>query len=255
MKLSFCLPAMRTHLWESFYNSVCESVTEAYEWELIMVGPNDPPDFFSDVENFTFVKDFGSPSRCGQIATTLAKGELMMWGSDDGIYTRNSIAECVRMHDSLPQKDAIAVRYTEGRNYSGKPMHPNYWMAHHHPTLRVVPESYAVLMVGMLKLDYFRELGGWDCRFEHLNMNTHDLSFRLQRDGGAIHLSPQIVANHDWNPNEGDHVAVQEAYDKNDLALFNSTYAPGAEREIKIDYDNWKESPEVWERRFGKSGK
>jgi hypothetical protein len=254
-KLSICLPAIRTHLWENFYQSIVSSVGK-HSWQLIMVGPNDPPPFFNDKTNFKYIKDYGSPARCGQIATSVAEGELMMWASDDGIFTQNSIAACIEKHDSLGYKDTIALRYTEGRNYQGSMMHPDYWMAHHHPTLRVVPEHYKILMVGMFKLEYFRELGGWDCRFEHLNMNTHDLSFRLQNDGGKIYESDMYVCNHDWNPNQGDHVPVQQAYEQNDLALFQEIYKnyPNLsylERPIKIDYFNWNKSPMIWKRRFG----
>ena len=250
-KLSICLPAHRTHLWEQFYNSAVESIGDEYSWELIMVGPHDPPSFFKEEKNFKFVKDYGTPTRCAQIATSIAEGELMMWGSDDGIYTPNSIKECVEMHDSLSYKDVVAIRYTEGRNYKGAPMHPAYWMAHHHPTLRVCPPHFRIVLLGMFKLKYFRELGGWDCRFEHLNMNCHDLAFRVQHDGGTIHMSPNIVSNHDWNPNEGDHIPVQEAYDQNDLALFNELYGSDQSERIKIDYFNWTSSPRVWTRRFG----
>jgi hypothetical protein len=248
-KLSICLPAHRVNLWQTFYESI-ESAVGSHSWELIMVGPNEPSDFFRDKTNFKFLKDYGSPSRCAQIATSLAEGELMMWGSDDGIFEKNAINECINLHDQIPKKDVIALKYTEGRNYSGAPMHPDYWMAWHHPTLRVVPQHYRIFLVGMFKLEYFREIGGWDCRFEHLNMNCHDLAFRVQRDGGFIHLSPTYVSRHDWNPNEGDHKPVQEAYEQNDLFLFNQTYGHDA-RSIKIDYFNWTNIDRVWKRRFG----
>lgn len=250
-KLSICLPAHRTHLWEEYYQSAKDSVGDEFSWEMILVGPNDPPETFTDRRNFKFLKDYGTPTRCAQIATSIAEGELMMWGSDDGIFVKDSINKAIKLHDSIGRKDVIALRFTEGRNYQGAPMHKDYWMASHHPTLRVVPNHFKIVMVGMFKLDYFREIGGWDCRFEHLNMNSHDLSFRVQYDGGVVYESPEIVCNHDWNPNEGDHIPVQEAYDKNDLGLFQQIYANPGERSIKIDYHNWTSSPRVWKRRFG----
>ena len=252
-KLSICLPAFRTHLWEDFYNSVHASIGQEYTWEVVMVGPNDPPPFFSDKRNFKFLKDYGSPSRCAQMATTAADGELMMWGSDDGLFVENTIDKAIKLHDVIGRKDVVALRYTEGENHKGGPMHREYWTAWHHPTLRVVPKHYKIILLGMFKLDYFREIGGWDCRFEHLNMNTHDLSFRVQNDGGVIHESPEIVCTHDWSPNiyEGDHAPVQYAYDQNDLPLFQSIYLSDQLRETKINYDNWMDSPKVWKRRFG----
>jgi hypothetical protein len=250
-KLSICLPAIRTHLWEKFYESIDVSIGNHYSWELVMVGPNDPPSFFDDKTNFKYLKDYGSPSRCAQIAVSMADGELMMWGSDDGLFVINAIENCIKKHESLNRKDVIALKYTEGRNYGGRPMHPDYWTAHHHPVLRVTEQNYKIICVGMFKLDYFREIGGWDCRFEHLNMNTHDLAFRVQRDGGVIYESDGIVCNHDWNPGEGDHIPVNQAFDKNDLPLFRTMYSTNSERPVKIDYENWKDSPKIWQRRFG----
>ena len=253
-KLSICLPAIRTHLWEDFYNSILRSVGD-YSWELIMVGPNAPPRLFSDKDNVKFFKDYGSPARCGQIAVSLAEGELMMWGSDDGFFRENSISKCIELHDSLGYKDAIALRYTEGSLTGGTESSKNYFIAHYHEPLRVVPSDYMIMCVGMMKTNYFRDLGGWDCRFEQLILNTHDLSFRLQRDGGKIVVSEVCVSDHSWNPGTGDHIPVQNAFGANDYPLFRRIYHDSEtaflERPIKIDYFNWTESPTVWKRRFG----
>jgi hypothetical protein len=250
-KLSICLPAFRVHLWEKYYNSVFSSINNN-SWEMIMVGPNEPPEFFKDKTNFKFFKDYGNPTRCAQIATMLAEGELMMWGSDDGLFLPNSIEQCINLHDNLPQKDVIALRYTEGIGYSGTPMHQQYWMAHHHPQTRIVPNNYMLILVGMFKTQYFKEIGGWDCRFEALNMNCHDLAFRVQNDGGKIHLSPNYVSIHDWHPNDQEHKPIQHAYEQNDSQLFEKIYANNGylKRQIKIDYFNWINAKPIWDRRF-----
>ncbi len=253
-KLSICLPGYRTHLWEQFYNTAAQSIGD-HTWELIMVGPNDPPPFFEDKKNFKFVKDFGSPARCGQIAVSLAEGELMMWGSDDGFFRpNNAISNCIAKHDTIGYKDAIALRYTEGSLNGGTESNENYFFAHHHSPLRFVPEDYMILCVGMAKTKYFRELGGWDCRFEQLNLNTHDFSFRLQRDGGKIYKSDLCVSDHTWSPESESNVPVQSAFEK-DYELFREIYydkdTAYLKRPIKIDLFNWVNSPKVWERRFG----
>jgi hypothetical protein len=103
----------------------------------------------------------------------------------------------------------------------------------------------------MYKLNYFRELGGFDCRWEHLNMNTHDLAFRAQRDGSKFHFSPNLVLTCDWNPGEGDHIPVQHAYHMNDAPLFREVYMKDQSERIHIDYYNWMKSDPVWKRRFG----
>ena len=251
--LSICLPAHRTQLWQRLYDSAIEAVGEDYTWEMVLVGPNEPPPELAEKSNFKFFKDFGTPARCGQIATLLAEGELMMWASDDGYFLKDSIKECIEMHEELPYKDIVIVKYAEGRDISGNCPDDSYWTAWTHPDLRLpgVPQTYQIHLLAMYKLNYFRELGGFDCRWEHLNMNTHDLAFRAQRDGSKFHFSPNLVLTCDWNPGEGDHVPVQMAYHANDAPLFREVYMQDQSERIKIDYQNWIKSDPVWKRRFG----
>ena len=252
-KLSICLPAHRTHLWQRLYDSAHEAIGDEYSWEMVLVGPNLPaPDLYNK-SNLKFLRDYGSPARCGQISTVLAEGELVMWASDDGYFLKDSIKECIELHDQLPRKDVVIVKYAEGRGISGKCPEDKYWTAWTHPDLRLagVPKEFQIHLLGMYKLSYFRELGGFDCRWEHLNMNTHDLSFRAQRDGSKFHFSPNLVLTCDWNPNEGDHIPVQQAYHANDAPLFREVYSQNQDSRIRIDYHNWKDSPRVWKRRFG----
>jgi hypothetical protein len=253
-KLSILMPGHRVHIWEQIYNSIPASVGK-HSWELIFVGPNEPPPFFANKKNFKFLKDYGSPARCGQMATTLAEGELMMWGSDDGYFHPEAIAKCVEKHDSIGYKDAVALRYSEGLPTGGTESSKNYFFANYHKgVLDVVPLEYKILCIGMLKTKYFRELGGWDCRFEQLNLNTHDFSFRIQRDGGNIYVSETCVSAHTYNPGTGDHIPVQNAFN-DDHTLFKSIYhnknSAYLDREINIDYFNWINSPKIWKRRFG----
>ena len=253
-KLSICLPAFRTHLWEDFYKSIPASIGDKYSWEVVMVGPNDPPPFFDDKKNFKFLKDYGCPSRCAQLATAIAEGELFVSGVDDGLFTEGSLATCIEMMDNLTRKDVVAVRYVEGPNRENDPIHfrPEYWNAHHHPTLRVCPPDYKIILLGMFNLEYFREIGGWDCEFEALNMNYHDLAFRIQNDGGEIHISPDFVHYLDWSyAYTEEYAPIKEAFETHDLKLFQDMYATWQPDRIKIDYHNWAKQPAVWDRRFG----
>ena len=251
--ISICMPAFRTHLWERLYNSAKEACG-AYKWEMILVGPNDPPDTLSKQSNFKFYKDYGSPSRCAQIATLLAEGEFMVFGSDDGYYLKDSIKECVDMHyGALTYKDFVIARLTEGKDHTGGWFDDDYWKAWTHPDLRLpgVNKDYFITLLAVHRLDYYRELGGLDCRFEHINMNLHDLAFRAQRDGANISYSPSQVMNCDWSYLWEDHQPVQQAYQQNDLHLFQELYSQPRPGRIKIDYFNWTKSPAVWARRFG----
>ena len=49
---------------------------------------------------------------------------------------------------------------------------------------------------------------------------------------------------------------MNNAFQENDYPLWQEMYklAPNFtynERPIKIDYENWKDSPKIWQRRFG----
>ena len=250
--ISICLPAFRTHLWKRLYDSAGEACGP-YRWEMILVGPNEPPPELAKEPNFKFFKDYGSPARCAQISTCLAEGELMMFGSDDGYFLKDSIKECIEMHESLTFKDFVIARLTEGKDHSGEWFDDSYWKAWTHPDLRLpgVDKDYFITLLAVHKLDYYRQIGGIDCRFEHINMNLHDLAFRAQRDGAQISYSPSLVINCDWSYLWDDHRPVQGAYEQNDKALFQKLYSVPRPERIKIDYFNWTKSDAVWKRRFG----
>ncbi len=250
--LSICMPAHRSHMWEEMYNSVISSIGE-YSWEMILVGPNEPTSFFDDKKNFRFIKDYGHPARCAQIATMFAQGEFMMWGSDDGTFQENAIKECLDLRKELKSEDVICIRYSEGENYSGTLPPDDYWLAWTHPDQRLpgIPKDYVCAPVGMYRTKFFQWLGGWDCRFEHLNMCCHDLAFRAQRKGGKVVLSPSLVLACDWNPGRGDHIPVQNAYHANDAPLFANLYKTKQDDRIQIPYLNWMNADPVWKRRFG----
>jgi len=251
--VSICLPGHRDYNFQKVYDSLAESVSP-YTWELIIVGPNQPTPELLAQDNFKFFHDFGTPTRSAQIATSLAEGSLMMWGSDDGIFMKGAIAECIDLYQTKPPIDVITVRYREGPGMSGVTPNDDYWKAWTHADQRLpgIPKDFMCAPVGLYNLEYFRWLGGWDCRFEHLNMCCHDLVFRAQRAGSKVYLSPSLVHDCDFNGGTGDHVPVMDAYAANDLPLFNALYSQPAVDRIRIDYFNWAASPSVWKRRFSK---
>ena len=183
MKLSIILPAIRVQNWKSLYETACTAVGKyADDFEMILVGPTPP--LASDIfpENFIWIEDWGAPARCAQKGAAEARGEYMTWGSDDGVFLGNSLEESVDVLEGKKRNTVLTMRYAEGGNSPG----PEYWIAHTHADLRLpgIPSDYRIAPVGMYTTSYFKELGGWDCRFEHLNMCCHDLAFRVQNDGG-----------------------------------------------------------------------
>jgi hypothetical protein len=82
-------------------------------------------------------------------------------------------------------------------------------------------------------------------------MNTHDLAFRVQRDGGVMHYAPRRVARFDWKPWDAvNKIPVQLAYELNDEPLFNKVYDGDSEPNLVIDYNNWTKANPFWERTF-----
>lgn len=254
MDLSVCIPGIRVRNWRGFFDSIVKSVGN-YSFELIIVGP-----FFPDLDlynepNFKYFRDFGSPCRSAQIAMSLAEGEFVTWGSDDGLFTDNSLSNCLDLLSKLDlEKDGIIIQYSEGRDMSGTQPDPSYWLAHTHEDQRVagVPNNFNIAPVAMYHRKLFEQIGGWDCRFENLNISCHDLAYRVQKNGGKFSLSPDLVLCCDWSPGylaEIEHVPVHDAHFENDIPLFNELYREPNDR-MKIDFNNWKLSPQVWTRRF-----
>jgi hypothetical protein len=114
-----------------------------------------------------------------------------------------------------------------------------------------IPDDFFIILNGMMKNSFFKELGGIDCKYENYNMNLHDLAFRAQRAGSEIKFSKMIVLNCDWNPNIGDHVPVTQAHLEHDMPLFTNEMSQDQSNRIKIDFFNWTKADKIWKRRFG----
>jgi len=247
--LSIVLPGIRHHNWKILYDSAVAAIGE-YSFEMIIVGPGEIPAELKEVDNFSFYQDYGAPARAAQIGVSHATGRYITWASDDGVFIGNSLSEAVTvLEEASTPKCGVVMRYSEGNNFPDN----SYWTAWTHADLRLpgVPKDYQIAPVAMYDLAYFKELGGWDCRYEHLNMCNHDLAFRFQNDGGYFSLSPSEVLRCTWDIHSAEWAPVGRAYRENDLPLWNSMYSQDQSSRIKIDFENWKVSPKVWEKRFG----
>jgi len=249
--LSIIIPSIRVQNLEAILFSAEKSV-EPFSFEMIIVGPYELPDSIRTRENVKFFKDFGSPSRCVQIGSTLAEGKYMCWMSDDGLFVQQTLAQCLnKFETSMTDKDAITLRYFEGEGQGEFP--ENYWTAWTHEDQRLsgIAQHFKCAPLGMYNTEYFRDLGGLDCRYEHINMCTHDLAFRLQQNGGTVHLSPSTVARFYWSWNHEDAKPIQRAYHEVDAPLYKEMWSQDQSNRIKIDYWNWMNAESRWKKRFG----
>lgn len=254
--LAVIIPGVRVENWKNIYFQIAKSVGESYTFQLICVGPNLPPIELQDVVNFIYIRDFGAPSRCFQLGSTVANAEYMCFLSDDGIVESNALGTALDLIKTKTAKDGLTLLYSEGPHFTGNQhLQPEYWTTRHHDSLHLplINLDWKIAPCFMYNLEYYRSLGGLDCRWEHINMNTHDLAFRIQRDGGIIYPSPTRVTRNDWMPWSNDpsrKTPVQKAYEQNDSPLFEKIFRGNQEPDIKIDYDNWKNSPAFWVRKY-----
>ena len=91
---------------------------------------------------------------------------------------------------------------------------------------RWVKEGWRIAPIFMYDRAFFVGLGGLDCSYEHVNMNTHDLAFQVQQKGGRIFTSPKSIW-FDWQPEKKDYMPILSSFIVNDRPKFNQQYSHG----------------------------
>lgn len=250
--VSVFMPAIRVLNWQKMYESLKLSCKK-YSFELVLCSPFELPSELKGIPNIKLYKDFGSPSRCAQLASFECEGRLLYHCVDDALFLEDSIDQCIDYYNTnCSKKDAVNMRYREGAGYSGASMPMGYWTAWFHGDLRLpgIPQDAKISLHHLLDAEWFRELGGYDCEFEYQNFNLHDFIFRLQASGGRVFDSPVDATTCDHS--QADHKAIEDAHHAHDFPLFRKMYmSPNilATRK-KIDLNNWTQQPNIWVRRF-----
>jgi hypothetical protein len=254
MKLSIFLAGIRTEKWSRLFKSISRT-TSTIDYELIFVSPYDLPPKLAARGNVRLIKDFGCPTRCYQLGLMHSTGDYVVWPADDGVFSRTMAVDkaIARIKD---RKDVVALKYFEGErnNKSIKQEREDWWHVGRHHMLKsckYLPKHYYLIMNAVIRRDYFMEIGGWDCRFEHLGLGSVDLAARLQNDGANVILGEKFMDIAHLPGASGDHGPIFHAQTKNDSPLFEKMYNdPANANRAKIDFDNWKQAEAVWSRRF-----
>jgi len=266
--VSIILPSIRPHYLETFYASV-ERACKKYTFEIIIPTPFDVPEDIKRRGNVKVIKTHATATVAKQMAIQLCNGEFLYNVTDDGFILEDAIDKAIDMHRStLGPKDIVNMIYVEGINVLDqktlkpltdtiRPWPDTYWEARWWESMQIpgIEEGWKICLHFFMTLDYFKELGGLDCRWEYSNHAILDLNFRVQADGGKIVNLPTIASAFTHFPgSSGDHGPIREAQEGPDTQLFLSIYtiANAAKERIKINYDNWREQPDVWTRRFNK---
>lgn len=256
--LSVILPGIRPKNWANFYNTLSKSLTKR-KFELIIISPYDLPSELQCYSNIRLIKDYGHPTRCNQIAAKEAKGEYIHSTSDDVTFIPETLDRIFDILDQHKQNKKIAVlgKYFEGDNPDNHRFtssdHYYYLSTHPATNAQHVNPKWKNMNGAFMKTSYFIELGGFDCQFEVPVMAQSDLAVRAQRDGAEIVLTDFIVYTCTHMPGiTGDHGPIHYAQIDHDQPLYQEIHSTQTSR-VKIDFDNWKLSPELWMRRFGSS--
>lgn len=249
IKLSVFFPGIRPHLWMNVYNSIKRSFSDSFE--LVIVGPYEPTQEFLAQPNTKFIKDFGSPVRCEQIALLTTRGEYVLMVSDDVIFHPGTLDRCFQTM-GRDFKDVCLTKYTEKDPNSAVLQQDGYWKFGFHDGMReatlINPNWYFAASV-IIKRDFIVSMGGYDASlFELSAISANDLGVRMQKNGAVV--KPADVMVFHVEQGHADHQPIVDTQNSHDLPMFNKLYSSSASvNRIFIDIDNWRSSPSVWGRR------
>lgn len=248
-EVSVIIPGIRTDRWINLYNSI--GLSTKRDFELIICGPYYPPMEMHRLRNFKFISDYGSPARAQSIASEFATGKYITWGADDAIFIPEALDFLIDLMEKNTLLDGIMCKYLEGANGTYKVTQPNSYFALNGSTWTNSSHfhnDFPLFNAGILKLDAFKKLGGWDCSYEVAFYSYADMAARACINKTPIGFSEIMLLDCDHSPGESnDHKPIHDAQTYSDVGIFKSRY--GGNLSI-IDPKSWKDSPKVWTRRF-----
>lgn len=251
--ISVLVPGIRPENWKRLYDSVERAYSNHFQ--IVFCGPKPPPLSLLGKQEVSFIKDYGSPIRCQQIALLNSDFPFITWAADDGWFMENSLNIA---YDNLikEKEDALIMgKYIEGSNDGEMTMQDDsYYVLSNHQATRFVKQGYFMLNVGLVPKQLLMNLGGWNCDFEVCPMAYNDFAVRAQDYGIKFIVQKEIMFQCTHLPGyAGDHGPIHDAQILHDEPLFRSIYrGMNVPRKIRIDLLNYKKSPEIWTRRFRK---
>ncbi len=251
MSVSVVIPGIRTHLWPK----VCETLKASvgrYDWEVIFVGPFDPPDLSQ--YPVKYIKSYAPVPVCIQKGILEASKEFVYQTTDDCIFVENEIENCLTAWKAnyLNDIDILNMRYSEGIGYSGPIQGVENWMVKNFSEfwLPYIDKNWHTSVQPLIKRKRLLEIGGLDCRFQYSNHSHHDLIFRLQKEGSLVYHTATGVSRADWCPGAKEHKPIEYAQNVQDLPVFNELWSNP--RDSFIDINNYKQYDKPWKARFPK---
>lgn len=250
--LSIVMPAVRVENWVKVYDSILKAWPESFE--LIIISHRELPEELKHKDNIIWIDDEGCPTRKMQLGIEYARGKYITWFVDDGVYVPNKLWE---LYQAIGFDNPVAIKYGEsvdGNSHLPLMESDEYYLFRYHPVLHIpgIPSLLCkVISFAAMPTALLQEIGGLDCRFEHIAMAETDLAVRMEKGGHRINISPEIILQLTWEPGDaGAHAGVNHAQMDHDMPLFLDMYKDDAHKDrIIIPMDNWKQAPDKWERR------
>lgn len=237
MKLSIIIPSIRTNKHLDVMKSISRSCTK-YEYEIIFIGP-----FYNGRNadyNASFISDYASPNICQHKAISHCTGDIVHVFSDDCTFEDGSIDKCLDAIDC----DAVVANYDEGGNQAVQNFSLNHCYAK-----TCTPDSFVIFNTAFMRKDKLLELGGFDCNFETLCVAQADLAARWQFSGFSVKVVDIRLSSCGHMPGtSGDHAPMHYAQLNNDIPRYQMKYL--SQPNLVVDFDNFKNHPSVWTRRF-----
>lgn len=250
MKLSIITPAMRTHYWKRFLETIklsCKNI----QYEVIFISPFDMPKELEDT-NIVHMKSYAPVPVCIQKGTLLATGDLVCHAVDDSIFFENTLDMAVDYFiKNMSEKDALTLTYTENTNDMNIREKWQIKNIGEFNGLKWINPEWVTFVQPLMYRKRFIEMGGFDCSFEYSNHPHHDLAFRMHMAGSNIEVAPFSVSYAYHMPgSSGDHEPIQSAQEGPDAKKFREKWTRFPMPHIIIDYNNYEQYDKIWSRRF-----
>lgn len=246
MDLSIVIPSIRIDRWPILLESIAESC-KRHTYEVIFVGPNAHSciNGTSVNQNIKFVRDLGNPNRCQHIGALVAEGLNIHFGSDDCLYTPDSIDAAM---DLLNQDDVCVVtaNYKEGGNTQGTLKLLNCYGNNKRGEVK---DDWVIFNVPFMKYWFYYKYGGFDCRYQTTCWGHADLAARVQRfphddrPDMIKTLNTDVLECTHMPGTTGDHAPVHHAFTEDQQMFYHKPIG-------MVTMHDWRKVPSVWEKRW-----